>query len=148
MGSIAEFVVLAATFALTHRVGKRRVVDTAWGVLFVAIAIAAFAGSTGRGEHTRRVLLLVLVLIWDCAAQHIGRRTVGAPEDARYAQLLARASGSRQLYALRVVYATQGALALLIAAPIWLAIRTRFGGRDRLGGCRSLGGRGVLRGGW
>jgi len=62
------------------------------------------------------VLLLVLPLVWGVRlAVHIGRRTVGAPEDPRYAKLLAR--GGR-FYALRTVYLLQGGLAFLISAPI------------------------------
>ena len=51
-------------------------------------------------------------------AQHIGRRTISAPEDPRYEALLSKAKGNPDLYALRMVYLLQGVLAFLIAAPI------------------------------
>jgi steroid 5-alpha reductase family enzyme len=112
----AVVVVLAVTFAVAMKAGKHSVIDTAWGLLFGAIAIAAFAGSAGHGDPLRRVLLLVLPLVWGVRlAVHIGRRTVGAPEDPRYAKLLAR--GGR-FYVLRTVYLLQGVLAFLISAPI------------------------------
>jgi steroid 5-alpha reductase family enzyme len=109
--------VLAVTYAVALKAGKHSVIDTAWGLLFGAIAIAAFVGSAGHGDPLRRVLLLVLPLVWGVRlAVHIGRRTVGAKEDPRYEKLLARGRGP--FYAVRTVYLLQGVLAYLIAAPI------------------------------
>jgi steroid 5-alpha reductase family enzyme len=51
-------------------------------------------------------------------AQHIARRTIGKPEDPRYAALLSKAKGNPDLYALRMVYLLQGILAFVISAPI------------------------------
>ncbi|HEV7192447.1 MAG TPA: DUF1295 domain-containing protein [Jatrophihabitantaceae bacterium] len=115
----AILVVLAATFVASKIAGKHSVIDTAWGLLFAAAAIAAFATSAGHGDPLRRWLLLLLPLAWGMRlAQHIGRRTVGKPEDPRYEQLLAKGRGNPDLYALRMVYALQGLLAFVIAAPI------------------------------
>jgi steroid 5-alpha reductase family enzyme len=67
----------------------------------------------------RRGLLLALPVACGLRlATHIGRRSIGKPEDPRYEQLLAKAKGNPQLYALRMVYLLQGALAFVIAAPI------------------------------
>jgi len=116
-GAVA--VVLAGTFAVAKRAGKHSVIDTAWGLLFVAIAVTVFARSSGHGDDARRWLLLVLPGLWGLRlATHIGRRTVGKPEDPRYAQLLAKARGNPDLYALCVVYLVQGVLAFVIASPI------------------------------
>ena len=112
-------VVLLATFAVAKVAGKHSVIDTAWGLLFVAIALVVFVRSAGHGDSLRRWLLLTLVVLWGLRlAQHIGRRTIGKPEDPRYERLLAKAQGNPDLYALRMVYLLQGALAFLIAAPI------------------------------
>ena len=117
--AVGMVVVLAVTFAVALVAGRHSVIDTAWGLLFVAAAIAAFARSSGHGDDARRWLLLVMPLLWGLRlAQHIGRRTVGKPEDPRYAALLAKAPGSPNLYALRSVYALQGMLAFVIAMPI------------------------------
>jgi steroid 5-alpha reductase family enzyme len=51
-------------------------------------------------------------------AQHVARRSLGKGEDPRYNDLLSKARGNRDLYALRMVYLLQGVLALVIAAPI------------------------------
>jgi steroid 5-alpha reductase family enzyme len=115
----AVLVVLAATFIASKIAHKHSVIDTAWGLLFVAIALAAFFCSAGHGDPLRRWLLLVLPTLWGLRlAQHIGRRTAGKPEDPRYAELLGKAKGNPDLYALRMVYLLQGVLALVISAPI------------------------------
>lgn len=115
----AVVVLLAATFLAAKVSGKHSVIDTTWGLLFAAIAVVAFVRSTGHGDDVRRWLLLALPVIWGLRlAAHIARRTIGRPEDPRYERLLAKASGSRDRYALRAIYLAQGALAYLIAAPV------------------------------
>lgn len=112
-------VVLAGTFVVSRIAHKHSVIDTAWGLLFAAAALVVFVASAGHGDPLRRWLLLVLPVLWGLRlAQHIGRRTIGRPEDPRYAALLAKARGNPELYAVRMVYLLQGALALLIAGPI------------------------------
>jgi steroid 5-alpha reductase family enzyme len=113
--------VLVVTFAVAHVAGKHSVIDTAWGLLFCSTAITAFVASNGHGDAVRRTLLLALPLAWGLRlATHIGRRSRGRPEDPRYARMLDRAKGNRQLYALRSIYLLQGLLALVIASPIVL----------------------------
>ena len=115
----AVLVVLLSTFVVAKIAGKHSVIDTAWGLLFAAIAIVVFLRSSGHGDSLRRWLLLVLPVLWGVRlAQHIGRRTVGKPEDPRYEQLLSKAPGNADLYALRMVYLLQGLLAFVIASPI------------------------------
>ncbi|SDJ21582.1 Steroid 5-alpha reductase family enzyme [Frankineae bacterium MT45] len=111
--------VLLITFAVSRIVGKHSVIDTAWGALFAVIAIATFFCSSGHGDAARRWLLLLLPVLWGGRlAIHIARRTIGKPEDPRYQELLAKAPGNPDLYALRMVYLLQGVLAFLISAPI------------------------------
>ncbi|MCW2498089.1 DUF1295 domain-containing protein [Jatrophihabitans sp.] len=115
----AVVVVLAATFAASKIAHKHSVIDTAWGLLFLVIAVAVFFRSDGHADGTRRWLLLILPVLWGGRlAQHIGRRTIGKPEDPRYEAMLAKAPGNPDLYALRMVYLLQGILAFLISAPI------------------------------
>ena len=113
----AEVVLLAATFGVARIAGKHSVIDTTWGVLFVGVSLVVFVRSEADG--TRRWLLFLLPALWGLRlALHIGRRTVGKPEDPRYAALLKKARGSPDLYALRMIYLLQGLLAFVIAAPI------------------------------
>ena len=114
--ALVLLVILAATFAIGRVVGKHSVIDTAWGLLFCGAGGTAFLASIGHGNPARRVLLLVLVLVWGLRlAGHIARRSIGKPEDPRYEQLLA---GKPAAYALLLVYGLQGLLALLVAMPV------------------------------
>jgi steroid 5-alpha reductase family enzyme len=115
----AVLAVLALTFASSRIAGRHSVVDTAWGLLFAAAAGAVFVRSAGSGDGLRRWLLLALTVLWGLRlAVHIGRRSVGKPEDPRYERLLARAPRHPDLYALLVVYLLQGVLAFVVAAPV------------------------------
>jgi steroid 5-alpha reductase family enzyme len=115
----AMVAVLAVTYAASRIAGRHSVIDTAWGLLFVAAAVSGYVTSAGHGNGLRRLLLVVLPLIWGLRlATHIGRRSRGKPEDPRYAKLLAKAKGNPEWYALRSVYLLQGVLALVISAPL------------------------------
>lgn len=112
------FVVLA-TFVVSRIVGRHNVIDTAWGLLFVTAALVVFPASSGFGDGLRRWLLLAMPLLWGLRlAQHVGRRSAGKGEDPRYEQLLDKAKGNRDLYALRMIYLLQAVLAFVISAPI------------------------------
>ncbi len=119
LSALAVLVVLAITFACAKAVGKHSVIDTAWGLLFVAIAGASLVGSAGHGDALRRWLLFAMTAVWGLRlAVHVGRRNHGQPEDPRYRKLLAGAHGHPDLYALRSIYVTQGLLAYVVSAPI------------------------------
>jgi steroid 5-alpha reductase family enzyme len=119
VGAVA--LVLVITFAVAKWVGKHSVIDSAWGLLFVAVALASFGCSFAGADDVRRWLLLLMPLLWGVRlAEHIGRRTVGKPEDPRYEKLLAKAKGNRDWYAIRSIYLLQGLLALLISTPIMI----------------------------
>ena len=120
---LAMLAVLVATFAAARIAGKHSVIDTAWGLLFAAAAVALFAVSAGDGDRVRRALLLAMTVLWGLRlAGHIGRRSVGKPEDPRYEELLAKARGNPDLYALRMVYLLQGVLAFVVAGPVLVAM--------------------------
>ncbi len=117
--ALAMVALLAITFGASKVAGRHSVVDTTWGLLFVGAAVVSFIASSGHGDGLRRTLLLVLPTLWGLRlAVHIGRRSIGKPEDPRYKELLVKAKGNSELYALRMVYGLQGLLALIISAPI------------------------------
>jgi steroid 5-alpha reductase family enzyme len=116
-GAVAA--VLLATFVVAKVVGKHSVIDTTWGLLFVTVAVVVFVRSDGTGDQARRWLLLILPALWGLRlAQHIGRRSIGRPEDPRYEQLLSNAGHHPDLYALRMIYLLQGVMAFVIGGPI------------------------------
>ena len=64
----------AVTFAIGRRIGRYNVVDVAWGLGFIAIALAA--ALLGTGDAPRRWLLLALVGTWGLRLSwHIYRRS-------------------------------------------------------------------------
>ncbi|MFF3849672.1 DUF1295 domain-containing protein [Streptomyces sp. NPDC002328] len=118
----AALLVMLVTFAVAVRKGVHRIVDVAWGLAFTAVAAVTFAASAGSGDLARRVLVTVLTAGWGVRlAVHIARRGRGHGEDPRYEELLAKAPGDRNLYALRTVYLLQGALVWLVSLPVQAA---------------------------
>ena len=118
----AALAVMLATFAVAVRVGLHRIVDIAWGLGFTAVAVVTFAVSAGEGDSVRRLLVTVLTAVWGLRlAVHIARRGRGHGEDPRYERLLAKAPGSRNAYALRMVYLLQGGLVWLVSLPVQAA---------------------------
>jgi len=106
---------LGVTFAVAVRAGKHSVIDTAWGIGIALGTLAAFLTSLGHGDPARRALLLGASALWGLRlAVYIGWRNHGKPEDPRYADLLNKAKGNQNAYALRNIY-------LLQAAILWLA---------------------------
>ncbi|MEU0671925.1 DUF1295 domain-containing protein [Streptomyces sp. NPDC006172] len=118
----AALAVMLVTFAVAVRKGVHRIVDAAWGLAFTAVAAVTFVASAGHGDLGRRVLVTALTAVWGVRlAVHIARRAHGHGEDPRYDDLLAKAPGDRNLYALRKVYLLQGALVWLVSLPVQAA---------------------------
>ena len=119
----ALVVLLAVTFACARRAGRNNVIDTAWGLGFCVVALTTFVRSPAAGSGVRRYVLLVLVLAWALRLSwHIGVRSLGKGEDPRYTELLDKAKGSRMLYAIKVIYAGQGALVFFISLPVQIGM--------------------------
>ncbi|WP_432142410.1 DUF1295 domain-containing protein [Streptomyces sp. bgisy084] len=114
--------VMLLTFAVARIKGVHRLVDIAWGASFAAVALAGYGMSAGHGDDGRRLLVTGATVLWGLRlSAHIARRGRGHGEDPRYDRLLARAPGSRDAYALRVVYLLQAALVWLISLPVQVA---------------------------
>ncbi|MGI8901200.1 MAG: DUF1295 domain-containing protein [Nocardioides sp.] len=116
---LVTVLVLSTTFLVALRVGRHAVVDVAWGLGFVAVALASYLLSAGAGDDVRRLLLLVLPTVWGVRlAWHIWRRSRGHGEDPRYEALLSKATGSRSAYAFRRIYLTQAAVLWFVSLPV------------------------------
>ncbi|MGH3375875.1 MAG: DUF1295 domain-containing protein [Actinoallomurus sp.] len=114
-------VVLAVTFVVARAQGRHSVVDVAWGLGFPAVAVVGHAVS--GGDSGRRLLVTVLTVVWGVRlAAHIAWRSRGGDEDPRYEALLAGAPGSRDAYALRKVYLTQGPVLWFVSLPVQVAL--------------------------
>ena len=116
---LAVVVVLGLTFLVALRLGRHSVVDVAWGLGFVAVAGTSYTLSVGDGDTGRRLLVLVLTALWGLRlAFHIGWRSRGHGEDPRYEELLSKAPGNPQLFALRRIHLTQGLVMWFVSLPV------------------------------
>jgi steroid 5-alpha reductase family enzyme len=112
-------VLLAVTFVVAVRTGRHSVMDVAWGAGIAVAGVASFVASTGHGVPARRIALASAAVIWGMRlAVHVAIRVRRSGEDPRYRDLLARAPGNRNLYALRVVYLPQLLILWLACLPI------------------------------
>ncbi|MEU7432299.1 DUF1295 domain-containing protein [Streptomyces sioyaensis] len=119
----AAFAVLLVAFAAARARGLHRLADVAWGVAFAVVALVSWALSAGHGDDGRRLVVTVLTVVWGLRlAVHLARRGRGLGEDPRYDRLLAKAPGSRDAYALRMVHLLQGALVWLVSLPVQVAL--------------------------
>jgi steroid 5-alpha reductase family enzyme len=120
---LAVALLLGVTFLVALRLGRHAVVDVAWGLGFAAIAVTAVLASEGEGDGIVSGLALVLTIVWGVRlAVHIGARSRGHGEDPRYVELLEKAPGNRQLFALRKIYLTQGAVMWFVSLPVQVAM--------------------------
>ncbi len=114
--------VMLVTFVFAVVNGIHRVVDIAWGVAFTVVALVTYAVSGGEGDEGRRLMVTAATAVWGMRLSgHIAWRGRGGGEDLRYDRLLARAPGSRNAYAFRMVYLLQGALVWLVSLPVQAA---------------------------
>src|SRR5690349_23479327 len=117
--SLAAVVVVMVVTAIVGRIqGRVAVVDTAWSLGFLLIAVVALV--LGDGTWWRRVLFVVLVGVWaGRLAWYVSRRNHGKGEDPRYAKMLARVPEEKRFgFAVRRVYATQGVAMWFVSLPI------------------------------
>jgi steroid 5-alpha reductase family enzyme len=115
----ALLVMMAVTFAVALKVGKHCVVDTAWGLGIALAALVSLLASAGHGQPARRYLLLAASVIWGLRlAAYVTWRNHGQPEDPRYRDLLSKAKGNPNRYALRTVYLLQAAILWLACLPV------------------------------
>ncbi|MEP7088550.1 MAG: DUF1295 domain-containing protein [Nocardioidaceae bacterium] len=120
---LAVVVVLGATFLVALQQHKHAVVDVAWGLGFAAVALTAFVVSAGDGDGVRRSVVLVMTAVWGLRlAGHIALRSRGHGEDPRYVELMAKAPGNPNLYALQRVYLTQGVIMWFVSLPVQVAV--------------------------
>ena len=118
--AVAAAVVVMGGFALlSKRQDRVAVVDVAWGLVFVAIALVEAV----LFPDAHSWLLAGLVVVWGGRlAWHIGRRSRSHGEDPRYEKMLGGpgwSSGAGRV--VTRVFLTQAVVALLISAPLQVA---------------------------
>lgn len=118
--AVAAAVVVMGGFAIYSKVvDKVVVVDVAWGLTFVAIALTEAVVF----PDTHSWFVAALVTVWGGRlAWHVGRRLRGHGEDPRYESMLGGpgwSAGAGRV--ITKVFVTQAAVALIISAPLQVA---------------------------
>lgn len=124
VGILVAGVVMTVTAVIAARQGRVVVVDTAWGLGFVAIALVGAVigalGGLGVGDSTpwRSWLIAGLVAVWGLRlAWHLHRRN-HTGEDPRYEKLLGGPVSEVGIgVAVRKVFAIQGVAMAFVAMP-------------------------------
>lgn len=115
----AAVVMMTAAAWWAVRAGRVSVVDTAWGLALLLVAVVcALVSGTGQSW-----LLVVLVGVWAVRLSgHIFRRSRGHGEDPRYERLLGGPLAEVGLgIAVRRVFLVQGAAVWLVSLPLQAA---------------------------
>jgi steroid 5-alpha reductase family enzyme len=112
----AAALVMVLTAYAAHRTGRVSVVDTAWGIALLAVALVC-AVLSGTGQSW---LLVALVGVWaGRLSSHIFTRSQGHGEDPRYEKLLGGSLDEVGMgVAVRKVFLIQGAAVWLVSLPL------------------------------
>lgn len=114
VSATAVVVVQAVAFGIGRRIGRYNVVDVAWGIGFIAVAVVA--AILGNGDATRRWLLLALVAVWAVRLSwHVHRKSRGKGEDPRYADML---RGATWVQVALKVFVLQGFAIWFVSLPL------------------------------
>lgn len=113
-------VLQAMTCVISLRSGRFRIVDQVWGLGLALVAVCC--ALIGTGDPTRRVILAILVSVWGLRlSTHIVRRSWGAPEDPRYAELV---DGRRTASAALSVFGIQWVAQWFVSLPVQVSAVT------------------------
>jgi len=118
-GAVYTLVAVTSLWALSLALRDASIVDIYWGPGFAAIALVTFLAS--GGDHPRRLLLLVLALLWGLRlGGYLLWRNAGKGEDYRYVAMR-RQHGERFWWvSLFTVFLLQGALQWIVSLPLQL----------------------------
>ncbi|MBV5263850.1 DUF1295 domain-containing protein [Pinisolibacter aquiterrae] len=109
---------MVVAWAVRMRTGSSGWIDTIWSVAVGLVGLVAALGAAGGG---RRWLIAGLIAVWSGRlALHIGRRTHGAADDPRYADL-ARQWGDGFGARLFLFLQIQAAVGVVLAFAVHLA---------------------------
>ena len=121
------FVYMTLVFALAMAIKRNDIVDTAWGIGFVIIAIGS--GVASGPMTSRKWLVLVLVAAWGLRlALHVFRRNWAKPEDARYRKWREDWGQHFVVRSYGQIFMLQGLLMLIVSLPIMIVNATDRGG--------------------
>lgn len=119
----AAFVFMSFMFAVAYRLNRYDIIDPAWGVVFISIAVVAYTKQPLDQLVSVQTLVLALIVVWGARLfLHLYTRWSGMDkEDKRYNEL--RSSYSKSFGGVGFnmyfrVYMLQALLAVVISIPI------------------------------
>ena len=117
----ATLVVMIALWVRSLATRDVTAVDVFWGPGFTLQA--GIATGVHGNFSVRGALLLGLVGVWSLRlAIHLGRRSVGRPEDSRYARMRAARPEGFPLWSLVWIFGLQAGLMTAVALPLTLGL--------------------------
>ncbi len=118
LGVVVAF--MAVCLAWSVRSQKLTVVDTAWGLGFVLVALASAVVATGGdGDPVLRWVLVGMTAVWGVRlATYLHLRNRGKEEDPRYAALAEADGRSFARVAVTRVFLPQGLAMFLVSTPL------------------------------
>ncbi len=127
----AVLVYMTLVFLIALFMKDNSIVDIAWGLGFVLVALLTFF--LEKGFTFRHALVTALVLIWGFRlAVHIFIRNRGRGEDFRYAQWRREWGKGFLLRSFFQIFMLQGLLLLVIASPVLLVNSSKEAGASLL----------------
>lgn len=120
--SCVLFVYFTALFFLAQYLHNNSIVDLAWGIGFVLVALTGYLVMPNK--TTVSTIILLLVTIWGLRLFfHLAKRNIGKPEDYRYVNMRKRwGKHWAKLKAYLNVFVLQGVLLMIVSMPILLVM--------------------------
>lgn len=112
------FIYFTALFFLAQYLHNNSIVDLAWGIGFVIVAVTGYLLMPEKTLAS--TIILILVAIWGIRLfLHLAKRNLGKPEDFRYVNMRKRwGKHFAKLKAYLNVFVLQGVLLLVVSMPI------------------------------
>lgn len=114
---ISIFIYMILIFLIAQKIKDNSIVDIAWGMGFVIIAIVSYFNA--ENTSIRQLVVLLLVALWGTRLSiHLFIRSIGRGEDFRYANFRESWGKNVRIIAFFRVFIMQGVIMLLLSYPI------------------------------
>lgn len=113
---------ISTVFALARKIDRYDVIDIAWGLAFIAVAVISFTNSVLTSTITVQLIVTIIVTAWGMRlALHIYGRWANSSEDKRYYDMRRAYQKKRGGVAVNMyvrVFLLQALVAVIISLPV------------------------------
>lgn len=123
---LAAGVFMCVMFIAARHIGRYDLVDVAWGLVFIVVAVTALLQA--NDTLTLNAVVLVLVVIWGLRlSRHIyGRLRATSSEDRRYVELRQKWQSNNERLAIFLrIYMVQALLATAVSLPVIILLSSK-----------------------